>query len=329
MQIKRILQNNRCLVFLAMIPAMFGEYWRFSKNVVTYKTYTQKSKLETEISMGYHALEKGLSMPLIKINYGELKAEKLISDIKLYYSQFGDKEYLDIPLSMLNAYIVFKEKASYENIKFQEIKENYRKLCLLLNKDVTKLIKAGSYKKTKAELIESKKFNFEDFANTRFSVRNFSGEGVDIHLIEKALKIAQKSPSACNRQGYRAHIFGQEKKNIMLNIQGGSLGFGQTIDKAILITGDQNKYYTDEVHLPYVDGSLYAMSLVYALHSMGLATITLTMSRSKERIKRLYKELEIPKNEIPIILIGVGQYSESLDVSMSTRNQFDSFVTYH
>lgn len=114
-----------------------------------------------------------------------------------------------------------------------------------------------------------------------------------------------------------------------MKLQGGSNSFYKEANKAILITSDMNRYYTTEMHLPYVDGSLFAMSFIYALTSLGLASIPLTMGRKLNVLKEIYSTMDIPKNEVLVILIAIGHYPDKAEVSISHRNDVESFTTFH
>ena len=84
------------------------------------------------------------------------------------------------------------------------------------------------------------------------------------------------------------HVFSGKDKDEILKLQGGANSFYQEANKAILVTGDMNRYYTTEMHLPYVDGSLFAMSFIYALTSLGVASIPLTMGRTLDILRDIH-----------------------------------------
>ena len=124
------------------------------------------------------------------------------------------------------------------------------------------------------------------------------------------------------------HIFSGEQKDLILSTQGGANSFYKEANKAILITGDLNRYYSTEMHLPYVDASLFSMSLIYALTSLGVASIPLTMGRKLSVLKKV-QGMEIPQNEIPVLLIAIGSYPDEIVVSKSARFSPDTFTIFH
>lgn len=329
MGLKNKLSEMRCLIFIKMIPDMINEYWKFAGETARCNMSKNPDKLLTEILMLTHALEKGLSIKEKKRGFGISKMERLCTYIILYVDKYGYNNQLDVPISVLHVMIDFHESCNVSDKILVTIKSKINELLTKTDKGLKDFCKAGYIEKTSKEMLELKEATFEVLCNQRFSFRHFSDKPVAIDDLLRALDIARKSPSACNRQAYRVHVFEKEKKNRMLLIQGGANSFYQEVDKAILITGNLNRYYTTETHLPYVDASLFGMSLIYALTTNGIASIPLTMGRARSVIKACYKQMEIPKNEVPVLLIAIGYFPQKAQLSMSHRNNINSFTTLH
>ena len=60
---------------------------------------------------------------------------------------------------------------------------------------------------------EVRQLGFAEFMLDRHSVRTFAGERVDINRVKDAISLAQHTPSACNRQGWRVRIV--ESRNVI------------------------------------------------------------------------------------------------------------------
>ena len=112
-------------------------------------------------------------------------------------------------------------------------------------------------------------------------------------------------------------------------LQGGANSFYKEVNKVLLVTGNLNRYYSMEQHLPYVDASLFAMSLMYAMAANGIASIPLTMGRRRKDLQKIRKEMNLPENEVPVLLIAIGHYPEEAELSVSARNPVDYFTTFH
>lgn len=289
--------------------------WRLSKDV---------KKLETEISIKLHAIEKGMSIGNGRIGFGKAKALSILEDLLILHNIGGKLEFINLSLSALNDYI------EYNKGKGADMGEVEAKLI-----DVSQSLSI-SFSEHKGiitlnypEILQDAKSDFTRFSQSRYSVRDFSDDPIDLDNIRKALKMAERTPSACNRQSWRIHVYKETNmKNKLFKLQGGSKGFYESMQCAILVCVDLNKYAISEMNLPYVDGGLYAMNLIYSLHYYGLATIPLTMGLKAGYIRKIKKEMGIPGNEVPVLLIGVGSFKSEFKVATSERIPYTEYVKF-
>ncbi|MGH2182869.1 nitroreductase family protein, partial [Enterococcus faecalis] len=124
--------------------------------------------------------------------------------------------------------------------------------------------------------LNRKEVDFKYLALNRYSIRDYDSSDVDLGMLNEAIEIALKSPSVCNRQSARVYVI-NDKKEIkeLLNIQGGFNGY-ELPPCLILVTCDiQDFIDISERNQPYIDGGIFAMSLIYALEYQGFATCTL------------------------------------------------------
>ena len=122
--------------------------------------------------------------------------------------------------------------------------------------------------------------------------------------------------------------FREDKSIDLVKWQGGSHGFEDEIKCAILVTANLKAFLNHEVHQAYIDGGLYAMNLINALHSLGVGTIPLSCGFMEKQISQLSK-FDIPENEVPIVIIGVGNYLDCFNVAVSERKDISITNTYH
>lgn len=329
MNIRNKLSENHILLFIKLIPYMFYEYWNFSKYVARCGMSKNSEKLLTEILMTTHALEKAFSLYNKHKGFGVRKIVSLVVNIKKYISKYGYSEKLNVSIALINSYLNYQENVGYENDILDGVKQDFQEIVKNNYLDCKIFEEAGFVVRSKMEMLEATKIDFKKLAYNRFSFRHFSEKDVSNDIITEALDIAKKSPSACNRQAYRVHVFSGKEKDFILQMQGGANSFYNEANKAVLITGNMNRYFTTEMHLPYVDGSLFAMSFIYALTSLGIASIPLTMGRKLEIIKNMKYKMHIPENEVPVILIAIGHYPDNATLSLSYRNQVEKFTTFH
>ena len=176
--------------------------------------------------------------------------------------------------------------------------------------------------------MQKSKIDLTEFFACRYSIRNFTDEEVDYNLIEQAIRMAQKTPSVCNRQSSKVYIFrNEEDRQLVLSYQNGNRGFGHLVNKVLIVTSDlQNFVSVGERNQCWIDGGMYAMSVVYALHSLGLGTCCLNWSVEYEVDRRLRKAANIPDSEAVIMMIAVGHIPEQLSVAQSPRKSIEEVM---
>lgn len=276
------------------------------------------SQIEARLTKEYHSIEKGLSYEEIRLGFGKQVITNIINLMTEYRRQKFplDNHVYQTALSNLSEYITLHEKNNYEVAK---LRATFETLKNGTNYGDT----GGVISKTKDEIMEKVRGDFKEFSLSRHSVRAYSGEPVSYEIIEKALDLASHTPSACNRQPWRVRIVedSKSKKYIQQN-QNGNRGFGDYIDKFILITSDVQYYdRMRERNQANIDGGMYAMNLLYALHYYQVATVPLSASLTLEQEENLRKRFDIPDSENFIMFIGIGNYTEKFKVPKSDRRE--------
>lgn len=186
-------------------------------------------------------------------------------------------------------------------------------------------INAGMIEITREAFLEKAISNFGEMAFSRYSIRDYSESRVELSTIENALKIAAKTPSVCNRQGWQTYIVSDSQLiDNILSIQGELNGQGENITHLLVICSDNNNFtnYTER-NQGFVDGGMYSMSLIYALTSLGIATCPLNANLSIRNDKIIKKILSIGANLNIIMFISVGHYLEVNKVPVSNRYELN------
>lgn len=79
----------------------------------------------------------------------------------------------------------------------------------------------------------------------------------------------------------------------------------------------------------FIDGGLFAMSVLYSLHAKGLATCPLNWSADEDQDMRLRSVIDIKPAENVIMMIAVGHYPPHLNVAKSTRKNVSEIFTVY
>lgn len=283
-----------------------------------------KQKFKANIIIQSHIIEKGLSLNDVKIGFGESKIKRLMDDLEEYYFIYKDVDFFSEIMYIIDSYFVFNKSHGHEN---KELIDRYQSLFDDIKPDFSNTPKGGVKEVTKEDILSKALIDFEGFVNTRYSIRHFSGEPVDIDLVKRALIMSQKTPSACNRQPWKAHLMTNKNTVVeFLDYQTGARQFKNEIECAILVTSTYNSFFGGEFHQPYVNGGLFAMTLMYALHSVGLGTIPLNMGFEYSKLKKISKIIDIGEDEVPIVLIAIGNLPDKFKVASSNRFSFEEYV---
>lgn len=322
MNVKQFLKNSRFILFIRLLYEKWFEVLVLTKYIANGNRWNDKVKMHTDLAIRTHALEKGMSIGNVRVGFGKPKANSLIHDLQRYLHIGGDKVFVTESCSVIDKYLLFNERKGAD---MSAVRSKMTEFCA--SNHINPVGFGGVYILNNANIERKSKGPFSIFSQSRFSVRDFGTDKVSLERIENALKLAEKTPSACNRQSWKIYIYADETlRNKIFSLQGGCKGFFQDMQYAILICGDIRGYNINELSQVYVDGGIYAMNLLYALHYENIAAIPLTMANKQVKMRMIKKEMSIPENEAPVLLIGAGSYKNEYKVAVSERQNYKSYT---
>lgn len=173
----------------------------------------------------------------------------------------------------------------------------------------------------------------EALARFRRSVRWFADTPVPRVVIDRALRIALDSPSACNRQPFRFEIF--DRHDLVQKVGAvpkGTPGWLHQIPCFVVIIGKLDAFrFERDRHVPYIDGCLSAMALIYGLEVQGVSSCCVNFPDFADTEKRMAKVLNLASWERPIMCLAVGYpdlaepvpYSQKFPLEFSRRYNFE------
>lgn len=287
---------------------------------------TSFEALQGKIYRQTHIIEKGMSLSEPRKGFGKDKIRELLQFLK----DFDERGYLKTSAVFLNAinvldrYVKFQEKMDYND-------ENIDKIRLFLNNyseyiDIDSLY--GVMEMTKEQMIEMTHKDFLSFVDSRHSMRQFSNDKVDIEAVKKAIKIAMRAPSECNRQSVKVYLLNsKEKKKQLDEIISGNTGFSYEVCNYLIITSDVSSYTMSyERNQMYVDGALFSMMLMLGLHYYEIGSCALQHSETKEKNEMVKKIAQIPDNEVVVMYIAYGKYKDKFNVAVSKRKNLSDVL---
>ncbi|TFV84146.1 hypothetical protein E4V99_03485 [Microbacterium sp. dk485] len=171
-----------------------------------------------------------------------------------------------------------------------------------------------------------------EFFLTRSSCRNFDpNRKIDRQEVRSIVALAQRSPSVCNRQGARVHYL-SDRADIAaaLALQSGNRGFGQTVSHLAIVTADRRAFSeSTERNQGWIDGALFAMTFVWALHAHAIASCMLNWSMGVTATRKLRATVGIPEHEDVICMIAFGYPAPNSRRARSERLDLDAVLTEH
>ena len=303
---------------LALIRAFAYDLRRFYRHSSAISGPVSQAKLRARITIDYHRIEKGLSLPNIRTGFGEAVFHRLIDSCTGYVQSYWLDRTIAVTLNVLDNYASFRAATDgfpdHLNTGLTGLKQlaaNYRAVT----------DEGGTLEYQPARDNHGIAEHFRNLVLSRHSIRNFTGDSVSTESISRALELAARSPSVCNRQSCGAYCYyGAEEKELLLSFQNGNTGFGHLAGAVLLVVSDLSIFTSEaERYQGWIDGGMFAMSLIYALHSAGLGTCCLNWSATVSDDLDLRKAVSIRAQDNVIMMIAVGHMPDSLRVANSPR----------
>ena len=317
---------NRLRILKAFCKLCLHDGKRFLTNSMVLDVNKTQERLLGLIVARQHVVEKGLTMPETRLGFGKDNLQDLIKLCETYEKKKFDCKHEQF----VSAISVIKEYLQYH------IDRNY-----ILDADLESSIRSfvskypdvkveGQLSFTSNEFFKDVYSSFDLFANSRHSIRNYSKEEICYKDLKKVIELAQTAPSACNRQPVRVHICSKELGQELLKFHKGNRGFGELADKVLVITCDLSSYMNIyERNCVYVDGGIFVMNLLYALHFYKIGACVLNWSCSIDNDNIVRDLLSLSDSEEIISLITIGNLPERFSVARSGRILPDKVLLIH
>jgi len=310
--------RSRLKLWQDIIVVYFRDIKNYLKYSATSREVLSREYLDAKIMTRAHQIEKGLSLRETCPGFGS----DVISALKRHLKQYYDLGYpvdsapFRSGIAVLIQYTQFNKDIGLDLDALNAIDE------LIQEADISM---KGTYQVTRSEINNAAKGDFDSLSRSRHSIRNFCDKPVDLVLIERSVRIAQRAPSACNRQPVRVYVVEDKQlQQRLLAMQNGNRGFREQISKLLVITVENQAYSgIEQRHLPYVDSGIFVMALLYSLHYLGLGACALNWCVDAAKDDEIRMLLDLPNSESVILLIAVGHMSESMQVAKSRRKALD------
>ena len=289
-------------------------YLKFSS---AYNRFDKPEKLKSFLTKTYHVVEKGLTMPQTRLGFGIENVKKLLELCTMYEIKGYDQTALEYShsVNVLNEYVSFHEKNNFsidpdviDSVKLLTVKSGFT---------------TASQQKSvsKEDFFKNSKSSFDEFSQSRYTVRNFTPDDIPLETLHHCVELAQRSPSPCNRQPNRVYII---KDKILMEevfkLQNGNRGFGHLGNALLVFTSDLSVFHdTYERNEMYLNSGMFSMSLIYALHFYKIGSCALNWSVPIHKDLALKKLLNIPDNEAVTLTLVCGYVPDEFKIALSPK----------
>jgi nitroreductase len=284
-------------------------------------------KVQRDLTLAYHIVEKGLTMPVPRPGFGKKVVISLCDTILKYEKMnlpLNDLEFKQ-SVSVITEYHDYHKDIDYKldeevDVKVKSIVRKFKGVEGLKQKNITK-----------NEYFQDTNKPFDIFCRSRYSVRNYTDESIPLTILYDCIDLAQKSPSFCNRQPTRVQIVKSATlKNNILELQNGNRGFGHLAETLLVITSvistTKDIHERNENHL---NGGMFIMTLLNALHFNKIGACSLNWSVTNDKDVKLRNLLNVPENEVILMIISCGYVPENLALASSPRKTAREISTEH
>lgn len=171
----------------------------------------------------------------------------------------------------------------------------------------------------------------KDLAIRRRSCRWFQQKPVPRELIDKAVEVGCYAPSACNRQPFEFLFFDDpELVGQVAALPGGTAGFYQNFPCILAIVGDFSAFpYDRDRHVPYIDASLAAMGLQFALEVQGISSCCINWPDIPEKEEAVAKLLNLKIHQRVIMMMAIGYPDPTGKVPFSQKKSLDEIRQFN
>ncbi|MFC6722993.1 nitroreductase family protein [Halobium palmae] len=274
-----------------------------------------------------HMIEKGLSTPNRRDVFAEGFIQDLVPDVITAWEKSDDPLADDRLLWSIDVIDTYFHVAGET-----EIINKFRKEFREFLEDIEYTPENRTPRRRKE--VEQNPVSYEELcslSNQRSSTRWFQDKEVPRGELDKAIQIAAKAPSACNKQSFEFRIYDDETVlDDLFDLRVGLNSFKDTIPCYVVVVGKYRAYEDDrEKNSVHIDASLAAMSFQYALETLGLAACMVNWPAILSDHHKISEILGLDADEMIITTMAVGYPDPDSMIPYSSKKDLSSLRSYN
>ncbi|WP_299778158.1 nitroreductase family protein [uncultured Formosa sp.] len=308
-------------VYYTLIDSGFDiEHFRVLNGKYNHKANSKSSGIYAQTRRNVHRIEKGISASFLKKR--NVFAKEYIEETINGVEKLLDSKYIDTPFhkwsfDVLNSYFSLITLDDYFNNLKNKWDEIVKKHPL---KNGENIVNYSPFQHNKLPVSNISFTELDTLFKRRHSVRWYNDDEVDVQLIKKAVGSALASPSACNRQPFEVLYITGKKLEELKPLKLGFEMFSDSIKAFIFIVGDLSSYIEErDKHLIYIDGSLFAMSLMLALEALGISSCPINYPDVTNIDNKVQDILNLEGYQKGVMLMSVGYASDNSPIPFSAK----------
>lgn len=295
-------------------------YREFLCDANNYRKYSMlvsnnANNYEYQIMLRMHGLEKGFCMKDLR-PFGQKKVVALFELMKKVKSENKISTGYKMAEGIIVEWLTLFEEKGWTNDKtYKQIKSSLDDIL------VEETYEAGTIVFSKKDVNDKVNSSFNEFCHSRHSIRQFDERNIADEDLTECIGLAQKAPTACNRQMNRVYfVKSEEGRKLLLNLGLGFSGFSLDTVNLFVVTYDLAAFnFYGERSQGYFNAGLFVMNLIYAFHHKGIGSCCLQWGKPNKLEKEVKRKLGIPQNEKIAVVLGAGYYLDENVVPKSYR----------
>lgn len=281
----------------------------FTRDLMMYTRYCGISPLQDKrkkqfykIIIETHAIEKGLSLANPRPLFGQAKIRDIMRQVRSYGIR-SDELPVTMAIGALTTYRDVHRAKGLGDPILDEID------AFLADRARASATAGVGGVRLYPEGLPAPGANPASLLTERVSSRIYDAAPLDREAITRIVQVAQSAPSQCNRQATRVHYYDDPAQvRALLTLQAGSAGFSEGVPGLFVVAFDLAAWGgAQQRNQGYVDGALFAMTLMLSARAHGAVTCPLNLA-VKHGTERLIREAgAIPEDQRLVMMIAIGR----------------------
>jgi nitroreductase len=294
-----------------------------------YSDLMQNDEFSSLLRRNIHRLEKGLSMKERR----EVFAEDYIHETVVALSRHKDRKlqsYTEVKwfFDVLDQYFLVVKKTGIIS-KSWDVYESIKSSSLYVKTQQDKFVRFVPYRRKEVCSLRVSPSDFLELCKRRRSVRWYEDKVVDESILRQAVEAAKMSPSACNRQPFRMLAFTGDQASRVASVAMGTAGYASNIKNLVVLIGRLDLYPEErDRHVIYIDASLFAMSFMLCIETLGLASCPINWPDIEAKELELEAMLGLKAYERPVMMISFGYADPEGFIPFSQKKSYEDLVVY-